>query len=241
MGAMLDVGSLRLIDRWRGWRASAKRLLRLAFVLCCVGLAAAFGIDRYMQAYSESYILPVAELPQADAILVLGAYVYPDGRVSAVVRDRLDTALDAYAARKSTRILVSGDHGRKEYDEVNTMKAYLLSRGLTDERVFMDHAGFNTYDSMYRARDIFKARKLIIVTQQYHLSRAVYLARRMGIDAYGVAADRSAYPNIRKYELREFLARNKDFAAVHWLKPGPVYLGEAIPLESADGTWTNDR
>jgi SanA protein len=108
------------------------------------------------------------------------------------------------------------------------------------EHIFMDHAGFSTYESMYRARDIFQAKKIVIVTQHYHLMRAVYAARQMGLDAYGVASDIQTYPKMAQYEAREVLARNKDFVYLHLLKPKPRYLGEPIPLTS-DGRLTADR
>jgi vancomycin permeability regulator SanA len=104
----------------------------------------------------------------------------------------------------------------------------------------MDHAGFSTYERMYRARDIFQVHKVIIVTQRYHLMRAVYEARRMGLDAYGVASDLQRYAGIERFELREVAARNKDFVWVNVWKPKPTYLGAVIPV-SGSGALTDDR
>ncbi len=132
------------------------------------------------------------------------------------------TGYELYANGKAQRILVSGDHGRKEYDEVNAMKRYLQDKGVPGSHIFMDHAGFNTYDSIYRARDIFLVKKVIIVTQEYHLKRAVFIARKLGLEAYGVAAARRNYgPVMLKYELREMMARNKDFLNILLIKPEP--------------------
>jgi vancomycin permeability regulator SanA len=154
--------------------------------------------------------------------------------------DRLQVGLQLYQAGKANRILVSGDHGRTNYDEVNTMKNYLKERGVPGDAVFMDHAGFSTYESMYRARDIFRVHKVIIVTQRYHLLRAVYSARQMGLEAYGVASDLQRYPGIERFELREVLARNKDFLWVNVWRPKPTYLGDSIPVWGS-GAQTDDK
>ena len=134
---------------------------------------------------------------------------------------------------------MSGDHGTVSYDEVNTMKQYAIDAGVPSSDVFMDHAGFSTYESVYRARDVFKAKKIIIVTQTYHLYRALYIANELGLEAYGVASDYDVYINQTQRELREVLARNKDFFTALF-KPKPTYLGDAIPV-SGNGDVTNDK
>ncbi|KEQ22768.1 SanA/YdcF family protein [Paenibacillus tyrfis] len=220
-----------------------KRLKRLGTIivsLTLIGIGSIFTINYHIKAYANPYVKNINELPNADAILVLGAYVYPDGRVSDMLRDRLETSLEAYREEKAPKVIVSGDHGRQDYDEVNTMKQYLLNQNLKNENVFMDHAGFSTYESLSRAKEIFKINKLIIVTQDYHLSRAVYIARKMGIEAYGIAADKMSYGDMKKYKIREILARNKDFINANILKSRPTYLGDAIPI-TADGRLTNDK
>jgi Uncharacterized membrane protein len=203
--------------------------------------AAAFTVINYRVEYvAEQYIYDAADVPEADAVLILGAYVLPDGTLSDMLRDRVTVGYDLYEQDKAPKILVSGDHGRKDYDEVNSMKGYLKAKGVTGQDVFMDHAGFSTYESMYRARDIFQAKKVIIVTQHYHLLRAVYIARELGLEAYGVASDLHDYgPAMTGYEVRELAARNKDF----WqsvFKPQPTFLGEAIPV-FGDGSATDDK
>ena len=124
---------------------------------------------------------------------------------------------------------MSGDHGTVDYDEVNAMKDYAMAAGVPSEDVFMDHAGFSTYESMYRARDVFCAERVIVVSQKYHLFRAVYDARALGLDAVGVAAEDIAYLGQTARDLREILARNKD-ALWCLLQPEPTFLGEAIPV-----------
>lgn len=133
---------------------------------------------------------------------------------------------------------MSGDHGRNNYDEVNVMKQYAIDQGVPSSDIFMDHAGFSTYDSIYRAKEIFNADKVIIVTQEYHLYRALYIANKLGLEAYGVRANPKQYSVQLFRELREILARNKDFIKTIY-KPKPTYLGEVIPV-SGDGNITND-
>jgi SanA protein len=144
-------------------------------------------------------------------------------------QDRADVAVEVYKAGKAEKILISGDHGRNEYDEVNAARKYLLAKGVPAEDIFLDHAGFDTYDSLYRARDIFQIKTLIISTQNFHLPRAVYIARKMGIGAWGVSADKHLYGNEQYYEMREALARAKAWLDVLF-QAEPKFLGEAIPI-----------
>lgn len=198
-------------------------------------------INNYVESVGSSYIVSSAEVPQADAILVLGAYVFPSGTVSTMLNDRLTSGYELYELGKAPKLLVSGDHGQKNYDEVNSMKTFLKEKGAAGQDVFMDHAGFSTYESMYRARDIFKVQKVIIVTQEYHLKRAVFVARELGLEAYGVASDKRDYGQAMfMYNLREIAARNKDFMWAKVIKPEPTFLGEAIPV-LGDGTATDDK
>lgn len=174
----------------------------------------------------------------SDCILILGAGVWGD-RPSPMLEDRLLQGIRLYNMGVSNRLLVSGDHGSEEYDEVNIMKEYVVDEGIPSEHVFMDHAGFDTYNSLYRTRDIFKAEKTIIVTQKYHLYRALYIANSLGLDAYGVASDPRRYAGQSKRDAREVLARTKAFITVI-IKPAPKYLGDAIPVWG-NGDVTNDK
>lgn len=187
----------------------------------------------------QAGVRPLSEVRQAQAAIVLGAYVFPDGRPSTMVEDRLLAALELYQADKVDKILLSGDHGTTAYDEVNAMRRFLEEKGIPPEDIFMDHAGFDTYDSMYRARDVFQVRSAVVVTQGFHLPRAVWLARRMGLDAEGVVADRWVYDGARYYAAREILARVKAFA--EWaVQRKPVFLGPVIPI-TGDGRATHDQ
>lgn len=198
-----------------------------------------FAINGYVKLSVKERILSPAEAAdlKADCILVLGAGVI-NGRPSPMLRDRLLQGINLYNAGASDRLLMSGDHGQIDYDEVNTMKRFAMDQGIPSECVFMDHAGFSTYESLYRARDVFLARKIIIVTQEYHLYRALYIADKLGLDAYGVASDPQQYGGQEYREIREIVARLKDvFTSL--FKPLPTYLGETIPV-SGNGDLTND-
>jgi vancomycin permeability regulator SanA len=174
----------------------------------------------------------------ADCIIVLGAGVWDGGRPSPMLEDRLLQGIELYQNGASDRLLMSGDHGRKEYDEVNVMKQFAVERGIASEHVFMDHAGFSTYESLYRAKDVFEAGKVVVVTQKYHMYRALYIADKLGLHAYGVASDPRRYAGQDLRDLREVLARVKDFFIVI-VRPKPTYLGETIPV-SGNGDLTND-
>ena len=157
---------------------------------------------------------------------------------SVMLKERLDTGIAVYKAGLTDRMIMSGDHGRKDYDEVNAMKDYAVEQGVPAEHIFMDHAGFSTYESMYRAKEIFQVNRMIVVTQRYHLYRAVYDAKMMELDVKGIPCDTRIYSGDRYRKFREALARVKD-AGYTLLKPEPTYLGDEIPV-SGNGNITND-
>lgn len=208
--------------------------------LLALGLALAIaGVNLRVYGGGKAHIVAAGQVEAAQAAIVLGALVYPDGRVSPMVADRLEAAYALYQGGKVQKILITGDHGRIDYDEVNTMRRYLEEKGVPSSDIFMDHAGFDTYDSMYRARAVFQVRSAVIVTQRFHLPRAVYIARQLGLDAQGVEADRFIYADNARYELREMAARLKAFGEVT-LRRKPVFLGPVIPI-SGDGRATHDQ
>ncbi len=216
-----------------------KRILIVLLALALAGLLLVLGLNFYVCRRAKPYLLAAEDCADlnADCILVLGCGVREDGSPSFMLRDRLDRGLELYRLGAAPKLLMSGDHSRVQYDEVNTMKNYAMERDVPSEDVFMDHAGFSTYESMYRARDIFCAKKVIIVSQRYHLPRAVYDARALGLDAWGVAAEDIAYRGQFLRDVREILARNKDVLYC-LLKPAPTFLGEPIPI-TGDGNLTN--
>jgi SanA protein len=221
-------------------RNHRKQIVGTMAVIIALVIIICGAVNYYVENVGEKYIYTAGNVPNSDAVLVLGAYVLPDGTLSDMLRDRVTVGYDLYEQGKVPKIIVSGDHGRTDYDEVNSMKDYLKNDGVSGRDVFMDHAGFSTYESLYRARDIFQVKKIIIVTQHYHLLRAIFIARGLGLDAYGVSSDLHDYgPVMTSYEMREIVARNKDF----WMtlfKPQPTFLGDAIPV-IGDGRATDDK
>jgi len=218
-----------------------KRILVSIICLALLGGIAILGINAYVKHSVADRILnseEAAELADVDCIMVLGCQVKDSGKPSDMLADRLRRGIEVYELGASPKLLMSGDHGRMEYDEVNTMKQVAIDAGIPSSDVFMDHAGFSTYESVYRVRDIFEADKIIIITQEYHLYRALFIAEKLGVEAYGVAADYHTYYGQSMRDFCEILARNKDFLMTIF-KPEPTYLGEAIPV-SGNGDLTND-
>lgn len=211
-------------------------------VLGILGATALFGINSWVKHSVKEYILTeeqAAGLADMDCILVLGCKVGTNGTPSHMLEDRLRRGVALYDRGTAPKLLMSGDHGSKEYDEVNAMKHYAVDAGVPSRDVFMDHAGFSTYESVYRAKAIFGVERVVIVTQEYHLYRALMIARQMGLEAYGVASDYRSYVGQTSREIREILARVKDFGmTVFW--PEPTYLGDYIPI-SGSGELTHDE
>ena len=218
-----------------------KRGMLLLLCAAVVGGGLVLGLNAHVKRTVSNQIITqeeAAELAGVDCVLVLGCGVREDGTPSHMLEDRLKQGVALYDLHASPKLLMSGDHGRVEYNEVGTMKEYAMEAGVPSEDVFMDHAGFSTYESLYRAKEIFGVKKLIIVTQEYHLYRALYIAERLGLEAWGVASDYRTYWGQTTREIREILARAKDFVnTVFW--PEPTFLGEAIPV-SGNGDLTND-
>ena len=206
-----------------------------------LGVSIVLGLNAYVKNVGgDNIITPekAVNLEDVDCIIVLGCLVKDNGNPSDMLSDRLERGIDLYKNGAAPKIIMSGDHGKTDYDEVNEMKQIAIDAGIPSSDVFMDHAGFSTYESIYRAKEIFEADKIIIVTQEYHLYRALYIAEKLGIEAYGVNADYHTYRGQVNRDVREVLARCKDFVTVI-IKPEPTYLGETIPV-SGDGDITND-
>lgn len=211
----------------------------LIFILILLGIA--MGINCYVVLSTENKIITEADaenLSDIDCILVLGAGIWGD-KPSPMLEDRLLQGIELYKKGVAPKIIMSGDHGREEYDEVNVMKQFAIDKGVPSEDIFMDHAGFSTYESMYRAKEIFECKKIVVVTQKYHLYRSLYIGKKLGIECYGVGADPRKYVGQIVREIREMLARDKDFVKCIF-KAKPTYLGESIPV-SGNGDITNDK
>lgn len=218
-----------------------KKVIQYISILIIILIIIVFSINYYVILTTKDQIITknnYQDIQDIDCILILGAGIRGD-KPSAMLEDRLKYGIEAYNEGLAPKIIMSGDHGREDYDEVNLMKEYAINQGIPSENIFMDHAGFSTYESIYRAKEIFEAKRVVIVTQEYHLYRALYIANQLGLKAYGIGADPRKYSSQLYRDIREILARNKDFVKAI-LKPEPTYLGESIPV-SGNGNLTNDK
>ena len=185
-------------------------------------------VDGFVESYGKEY----------DCILVLGCGVKEDGTPSDRLRDRVKVGVMLYEAGVAPKLLMSGDHGSESYDEVTAMLKLAIELGVPKEDIFLDHAGFSTYESVYRAKAIFSCDSIVLVSQEYHLYRALHIAERFGIEARGVSADLVPYAKMLYHNCRETLARCKDFFFA-LTKPDPTYLGDKISL-AGDGSVTHE-
>lgn len=218
-----------------------KKVIKVGIIIIIIIVLIILLINFYVKNSTKNQIIEkddYSTLKNIDCIIILGAGIWGD-KPSPMLKDRLKEGILLYNNEVSDKIIMSGDHGREEYDEVNTMKKYAIENGIPSENIFMDHAGFSSYESIYRAKEIFNAKKVVIVTQKYHLYRALYIANQLGLEAYGVGADPRQYVGAIYREAREILARNKDFIKCIF-KPEPTYLGDTIPV-SGNGDITNDK
>ena len=228
-----------------------KKILSLFLLCVLIGTAVSAAVNIYMMHYAAPYVFTSPEeLKKAAAnnggytALVLGAMVHGN-RLSSVLKDRVDAGIACYNEGAQdgfcTSLLLSGDHGKKWYDEVNAMRLYVLHTApdIDRARIFLDHAGFNTYDSLYRAREIFQAEKLIVITQRFHTYRAVYIGRKSGLEVYALALSEDKYADRLRFlwAVREYFARLKAFADTA-VQRKPRFLGEPIPVSGSGlKTW----
>lgn len=231
------------------WIRLIGKLGIVAITLCLVAFLFVMMIQGYVKSMAttagvasyETMDTLLAEEEPYDAVIILGARVYSDTTVSAVLRDRLLTGYEVYNRGYASKIIVSGDHGQEGYDEVVAMKTFLMELGVPREDIFMDHAGFNTYDSMYRARDIFQVERAVVVTQEFHIFRSVYLGSQLGMEVVGITSDLDNYAGRVYNEVRETLARTKAVWDVEIAQRPPHHLGTAIPVQSTSGLETEDE
>ena len=213
----------------RGMEKSIKQTVLTALcLLLSVILCISFCALILAQAVSVSvaaYILSTEQLEEQnldfDCILILGCRVYSDGRMSDMLADRVQTGVRLYEGGLAPILLMSGDRSADgSYDEVGAMRNFALSMGVPDEAIAIDPCGYSTYESVLRAKETYGFERILIVTQEYHLSRALYIARKMGVSAYGVSADLRSYAGQWKRDLREIPARLKDMwqVQVEWGK-----------------------
>lgn len=180
--------------------------------------------------YGDRIYARVADAPSQPAAIVFGAGYWPSGRLSDALADRMDTAIELYQAGKVNKLLLTGDNRFANYNEPARMAEYAQARGVSTEDLVLDYAGRRTYDSCYRARAIFGVERAVLVTQAFHLPRALFTCDRLGLDVMGVVADRHQYVYGDWYRFRELLALARAWLDVALLRPLPV-LGDPIPVD----------
>ena len=190
------------------------------------------GASAFVELRWRDRALPSSRSPEAPVALVFGAGLLSADEPSPVLAERLDAAIALYRANKVRKLLVSGDNSDRRHDETRAMKRYVVERGVPPGDVVSDFAGFSTYDSCYRAREIFGVKRALLVTQDFHLPRALYIANGLGIDAWGVAADEGRTES-GTYELRELWARPLALAMVLF-RPEPRLMGPRLPIEAGN-------
>ena len=185
-------------------------------IFCLIMVLIVLEILVVMNRYGQKYILEMKDLPiNCDTVIVLGAGIRPDGNPCDILVDRLDTGAKVYVRRISKTILLTGENSGEDYNELKVMRNWIMNKytevNVREQDLLIDNCGFCTFDSMYRAKSVFDIESAIISTNRYHLPRAIYVARKLGIDAYGIASDMREYDRMKEYKMREVLAQIKDF------------------------------
>jgi SanA protein len=206
-----------------------KKRKMLYFVLFLV-LIIIIGTPRYLMVQkAKDNIYQVESVPGTRAAVVFGAGLNRDGTPTTVLRDRVRTAAELYQAGKVDKLLMSGDNRFINYNEPGAMKTFALQIGIPEDDIVLDYAGRRTYDTCYRAKEIFLLQKAILVTQNFHLPRALYICNGLGLDAWGVSADLRSYRDSEFWKIREIPASLNAYLQVHITRPEPV-LGDQEPI-----------
>ncbi|MDD2871038.1 MAG: ElyC/SanA/YdcF family protein [Candidatus Gracilibacteria bacterium] len=208
-----------------------KKITKYLLIIIIFLLIIILSINLYVISFSKDKIYSdINSIQKTKVGLVFGAKVLKNGIPSDILKDRLLVAIDAYKDKKIEKIIVSGDNSRDEYDEPTSMRDYLISNGVLKDDIYLDYAGFDTLDSLYRAREIFGVDELILFTQEFHLKRALYISSRMGIKSIGVQTNLQKYTYDNYYDRREVFARIKAFLNVEILKSKSKYGGKKVDM-----------
>ncbi|RZL47997.1 MAG: hypothetical protein EOP00_10390 [Pedobacter sp.] len=206
-----------------------RKLIILFICVVSIGIVAVWATNYRVKSRTENVIYSsLTDVPKTKIAIVFGAGINGD-KPSRYLKDRLDAGISLYKNHKVDKILLSGDNGRDEHDELTVMKLYCYKNGVDTNKIYIDYAGFDSYSTMYRAKNIFKVDTAILVSQKYHLNRCVYLGDQLGIKSYGYSADRGVYPGYKYYSFREKLSITKSvFDVIRSRKP--KYLGEQVDI-----------
>lgn len=206
-----------------------KRVVLVVLILCVVALVVVVLTNSNVTAKTESEIFTeLTDVPRTKVAIIFGAGINGD-QPSRYLKDRLDAGISLYKNHKVDKILLSGDNGRDEYDELSVMKLYCQKNGIDTTKIYIDYAGFDSYSTMYRAKYIFNVDTAILVSQKYHLNRCVYLGDKLGIKSFGYSADRGVYPGYKYYAFREKLSVAKAVLDIMRNRK-PKYLGKQVDV-----------
>jgi len=217
-----------------------KKYLKIFLYLIIIGLVAVLSVNVYVKSSTKKYIShTLKKFPKNDVGIIFGAGINGD-QPSKYLKDRLDAGILLYKAKRINKILLSGDNGREEYDELTVMKNYCFSHGVDTTKIFIDYAGFDTYSTMYRAKHIFKIKKATLISQEYHLNRAIYIGQKLGIKSVGYSANKGEYLGYKYVTFREYLSIFKSFFDVLRNRE-PRFLGNPININGPSNYSKEDK
>ena len=217
-----------------------KKYLKIILYLAVFGLIALVSVNYYVTSITKKHIYnSIRRFPKNDVGIIFGAGINGD-RPSKYLKDRLDAGILLYKAKRINKILLSGDNGRQEYDELTVVKNYCFRHGVDTAKIFIDYAGFDTYSTMYRAKHIFKIKRATLISQKYHLNRAIYIGQQLGIKPVGYSANKGEYKGYVYVTFREYLSIFKSFFDVLRNRE-PHFLGNPIDINGVSNYSKEDK
>jgi len=217
-----------------------KKYLKIALYLAIIGLVAIISVNYYVKSSTKKNIYySIKKFPKNDVGIIFGAGINGD-QPSKYLKDRLDAGIALYKANRINKILLSGDNGRDEYDELTVMKNYCFKHGVDTTKIFIDYAGFDTYSTMYRAKHIFNIKKATLISQEYHLNRAIYIGQKLGIKSVGYSANNGEYLGYKYVTFREYGSVFKSFFDVLRNRE-PRFLGNPIDINGVANYSKEDK
>ena len=217
-----------------------KKHFKKFLLLAIIGIIIVFGINYHVRSETNPLIYHHANgVPEENVGIIFGAGIRHD-RPSKYLKDRLDAGIELYKLKKISKILLSGDNGSDEHDELTVMKLYCYEHGVDTTKVFLDYAGFDTYSTIYRAKHIFKIDRAILVSQEYHLNRAIYIGNKLGLQTVGLAADVGAYHNYNYVRFRECFTICKSVFDVARNRE-PHFLGHEVNINGVSNYTKDDK
>ena len=217
-----------------------KKYLKIALYLAIIGLVAIISVNYYVKSSTKKNIYySIKKFPKNDVGIIFGAGINGD-QPSKYLKDRLDAGIALYKANRINKILLSGDNGRDEYDELTVMKNYCFNHGVDTTKIFIDYAGFDTYSTVYRAKHIFNIKKATLISQEYHLNRAIYIGQKLGIKSVGYSANNGEYLGYKYVTFREYGSIFKSFFDVLRNRE-PRFLGNPIDINGVSNYSKEDK